>query len=309
MKKRIWKWSAIVLVALMLGLCAAGYYYFEHTLPRLLVCPKRQTFTGIQPAETPAKYGLKFTPYDVATRDGLKLACWFIPAVDAPAKGTVVILHGFSGSKEQMRDQYRLIAVHGWNAVVYDSRAHGESGGEFCSYGHKEKEDVGGVISQTREQFGDLGPVAVLGVSYGGAVALQALAVNPDIHCGISISSFCRLEDVARVHFRAVAPFEEDWIFHRILSNGERLAGFRVQDVQPIAAAKQIHQPVLVIHGTNDELCPISEARHLFENIPAAQKQWYEANGSDHAGVLQYGDVVNIHGRIVRFLHNQVAVQ
>jgi pimeloyl-ACP methyl ester carboxylesterase len=55
-----------------------------------------------------------------------------------------------------------------FDVLAYDSRAHGESGGNACTYGYYEKRD----LSRAIDLIG-LRPVVALGISLGAAVALH----------------------------------------------------------------------------------------------------------------------------------------
>ena len=290
------------LVCCGLGLLALVVAAGEFGLPRLFVVPRRTSYNQAAPADTPAKYGLAFTAFDITTPDHLTLKGWFVPVASGPARGTVIILHGWCGSKEWTREMIRLAVAHGYNAIAFDSRAHGASGGQYCTYGVREKDDVSAVLDEAQKRFGDIGPVGVFGISFGGAVATLALAGDPRLRFGIIVSSFSRLEDVARVQMRMFTKCDNDWLFHRVLAKGATLGGFKVAEVQPTEAARRITQPVLVIHGEHDNLCPIGDARQLFEHLASQRKEWYAAANSGHGNILGSADLAEINRRIVKFL-------
>ena len=302
---RVRKWTLIA-GAVLLVVLAGAVLAVEVLLPRMFVVPSRTHYNPAAPADTPLKEDLQFTAFDTTTRDGLTLKCWFVPAAPQPAAGTVLILHGWGGSKEWVRELIELVVRNGWNAVAYDSRAHGGSGGRYMSYGVREKDDVTAVLNQVEAQFKNAGPFGILGISYGGAVATQALGQEPRLRCGVILSSFCRLEDVARAQMRLMTGGCNDWVFHRVLAKGESLAGFRVGDVQPTEAARKITQPVLVIHGAHDNLCPVADARQLFEHIASKDKEWFAAEHADHFGILESSDRPEIDRRIVAFFGREM---
>jgi pimeloyl-ACP methyl ester carboxylesterase len=62
----------------------------------------------------------------------------------------------------------------GFDVVAFDSRAHGESDGDACTYGFYEKRDLVQLIDSL-----PAGPVVLIGVSLGAAVALQTAAIEP----------------------------------------------------------------------------------------------------------------------------------
>ena len=76
--------------------------------------------------------------------------------------------------------------------LAYDSRAHGESGGDACTYGFYEKKD----LSRAIDRLGG-GPVLAFGISLGAAVALQSAADDPRIARVVAVSAFSDLRTVA----------------------------------------------------------------------------------------------------------------
>ena len=302
MPRQFRKWLLFSGLAILIGVPIGAALVVEIVLPRTFVLPRRTHYNPALPADTPAKESLAFTAFDTTTSDGLVLKGWFVPARRQPAAGTVMILHGWGGSKEWMREFIDLVATNGWNAVAYDSRAHGASGGSYCSYGAKEKDDVTAVLNQVEAEFKNVDPVGILGISYGGAVTTQALALEPRLRCGIIVSSFCRLADVSRVQLRLMTGCSNDWLLHRVLAKGERLGGFLVAEIQPTEAARKIIQPTLVIHGAHDNICPLEDAHQLFEHLASKDKEWHVAEHSDHFHILESSDRPEIDRRIVSFL-------
>jgi uncharacterized protein len=300
--RKWWVIAGAVLSALLIG----AVLMVEVVLPRMFVVPSRTHYDPAAPADTPLKENLQFTAFDTTTSDGLTLKCWFVPASPQPAARTVLILHGWGGSKEWVRELIALVVRNGWNAVAYDSRAHGASGGRYMSYGMREKDDVTAVLNQVEAQFKNIGPFGILGISYGGAVTTQDLGQEPRLRCGVIISSFCRLEDVARVQMRLMTGCCNDWLFHRVLARGENLAGFRVSEVQPTEAAHKVTQPTLVIHGAHDNLCPVEDAHQLFEHIASKDKAWFAAEHADHFHILESSDRPEIDRRIVAIFRRKM---
>ncbi|MEN0139777.1 MAG: alpha/beta hydrolase [Rhodococcus sp. (in: high G+C Gram-positive bacteria)] len=63
--------------------------------------------------------------------DGVTLRGWFYPGTGNGKRPTVVLTHGFSAVKEMHLDEYaEVFAAAGLNALVYDHRNFGASGGE-----------------------------------------------------------------------------------------------------------------------------------------------------------------------------------
>ena len=173
-----------------------------------------------------------------------------------PRRGTVIYLHGSADNRTSGLFAAEHYTPRGYDVVVYDSRAHGESDGEACTYGYYEKEDLRRVIDAVAP-----GPVALIGVSLGGAVALQAAAIDPRITTVVAISTFSDLRTVATERAPSFASSDEIEAAFRL---AERTASFRVDEVSPVAAAARIAVPVLLVHGQDDRETPAAHSQRVF---------------------------------------------
>src|SRR6187200_594997 len=113
---------------------------------------------------TPAKLELAYDDVTFNAADGVPLKGWWVPAPEA--RGTVVLVHGLNRSRIEMVKKVPFLHKQGWNALLFDLRHHGQSGGDASSFGFFEKQDVHAAtaFARTRAQ----GPVVLWGVSLGG---------------------------------------------------------------------------------------------------------------------------------------------
>lgn len=283
MRKKI----LIAVAVLMVIGVGAGFYILRYVAPLAFLQPRRIEFTEHRPV--PEDYGLDARKFDVLVADSILLKGWFVFSKIKPAKATVVLLHGIGSCKEHMLGLSEHFANGGYNSVLYDTRAMGQSGGQYVTYGYYEKHDVSEYIDAALERFGDVGPFAVFGNSFGGAVALQAMAADDRIGCGIVESTFATLDETAfdYAHRRARIPFR--WIVRQVLKGGERIAGFKVEDVRPEESAREVQQPVLLIHGEIDERISVDYARRVYANLASADKELYIVKGGNHLNLWQAG--------------------
>ena len=61
--------------------------------------------------------------------------------------GTLVYLHGITDNRTSAAGIIERFGRRGFDVVAYDSRAHGESEGEACTYGFFEKQDLHRVLA------------------------------------------------------------------------------------------------------------------------------------------------------------------
>lgn len=99
-------------------------------------------------------------------------------------RGAVVYLHGIADNRGSAADAVRRMSHLGFDVAAFDSRAHGNSGGDACTFGYYEKRDLQRVIDTL-----PAGPVVVIGSSLGAAVALQAAAEDSRISAVVAAES------------------------------------------------------------------------------------------------------------------------
>jgi pimeloyl-ACP methyl ester carboxylesterase len=200
---------------------------------------------------------------------------WFHAAPGAAARGTIVYLHGVSANRDSGVGIADRFVPMGFDVVAYDSRAHGESGGEACTYGYYEKADLARVIDHLPRP-----PIVVMGTSMGAAVALQAAAEDRRIAAVVSIAAFADLRTAALERAPFVASKRNlDEAFRLAESEGR----FRVDDVSPVAAAPRIRVPVLLVHGDRDKETPYAHALRLFAALHEP-KRLLTISGGGHRG-------------------------
>jgi uncharacterized protein len=208
---------------------------------------------------------------------GTVLEGWTFPAAGT-RRGTVVYLHGVADNRGSSLGAARRFVARGYDVVAYDSRAHGGSGGEACTYGFYEKQDLGRVLDGI-----PAGPIIVIGSSLGAAVALQAAADDARISAVVAAEPFSDL--------RTIAAERAPWFFTRsALRDALALAGarggFDVDAVSPLVAVSRIRVPVLILHGAADVETSPDHSRRLFAALRAA-KRLLIVPGAGHNQSLQ----------------------
>ncbi|MBZ5552306.1 MAG: alpha/beta fold hydrolase [Acidobacteriia bacterium] len=216
----------------------------------------------------------------VFTGAGVTLRGWNCRASGTP-RGTVVYLHGVADNRTSGSAIAERYCGRGFEVVAYDSRGHGESGGDTCTYGYFEKKDLHRVLDTLEPHR-----IVLFGTSLGAAVALQEAAEDKRISAVIAVESFSDLRTVAverapffltRATIRKAFLLAEEW------------GRFRVDAVSPVAAAAHISVPVLLIHGALDRDTPVAHSQRILAAL-RGPKQLIVVPGAHHNESLQ-GDV------------------
>jgi uncharacterized protein len=209
--------------------------------------------------------------------DGVRLVGWRCRTT-AERRGTIVTLHGFANNRRGAAGIIGRYLPRGFDVVAYDSRAHGDSDGDVCTYGVRERIDLRRVIDTL-----DGGPVVLIGASLGGAVALQEAADDSRVAAVIAAESFSDVRTVARE--RAPAYFTAP-IIERAFALAERQGQFRLDDASPERAAPLITASVLLIHGAADVETRPDHSRRIYRAL-TGPKRLILVPGAGHNRSLQ----------------------
>jgi uncharacterized protein len=209
---------------------------------------------------SPASFQLPFEDISFRTGDGVSLKGWWVPAPDA--RGSVVLVHGLNRSRIEMVKKVPFLHEQGWNAILFDLRHHGDSGGTVSGLGHFEKEDVKAAIAEARSR--SKAPVVVWGISMGGASSVLAASEDPGIAGVVADSTFRSLRDTVLHHanlFRRATwwtrliparPTADEIVFWI-----GRRGGFDPDSVDVKAAAARLAgRPVLFVCNSGDRRMP-----------------------------------------------------
>lgn len=246
----------------------------------------------------PRDFGLKSEDVYFPADDGIVLHAWYIPAESAP-RGTVILAHGIDGNASDMLPRAWFLARDGYNSLVVDLRAHGQSAGNYATPGYLEARDVLGSVSYLRHGRHQNGPIAVFGHSYGAVAAIYAASRTPDIAAVIADGAFISFEKMMR---RATILLAQDPDRSYIDRVGLEVAGTRAAEwaVIPIyflrtnvwpspgrsdllSAIPRINpRPILFIAGQDDEICPPENARLMYQVADSPHKQLLIVPGAEH---------------------------
>jgi pimeloyl-ACP methyl ester carboxylesterase len=193
----------------------------------------------------------------------------------APAiKGTVFVLHGIEDDKEMAPYVlYREMLVQaGYRAIQVDLRGHGRSTGDWITYGVVESQDLKQVLDELERRGLVAGDVGVIGLSYGGAIAIQWAAKDPRVKAVVALEPFCTLEDAALDASNLVLG-PARWMYNTndlraAVKRAGELAHFDPAQASPLAAISTLERPVLIFHSKTDELVNVRQSQKLHDANP-----------------------------------------
>jgi len=265
------------------------------SIQALLIRPSVKPGTSVRYCEMRRRLGRRFAS---SAGEGDAANC-------APVWGTVFLLHGRSGIKEDGVTIAERFAAAGLATILFDSRAHGESPASTMSYGVREVPDLGLLIDAVESRYngeGDAGavPLMVFGNSMGAAVTVQALPIEPRLRAAVLVSPFASLSDLTGEMLERRLPMGEGIVRRAVATYARAHAGLILDTIRPEQAAVAIDVPTMTVHGDCDEVIPIEHGKKLFDAIGDDRKIWRCVPGAQHGNVLLKGGD-DLYEEIVRF--------
>ena len=201
-------------------------------------------------------------------------------------KGTVVILHGRTGRKENGIGIAERFCAAGLRCILIDLPSHGESPVENVKFGSTEWEQnlPFKVLTECAEKFHfNTDNVALWGMSMGGSFATAAAADQEHGHVWDSLAIVCSFDELAPVIERKC---KFSWLKKLTSNLCQYHGGADFADVTPAKWAKEVSTPVLVVHGDEDELIPEARGMVLHDSFASTDKKWLTVAGGNHDNIL-----------------------
>lgn len=238
----------------------------------------------------------------ITADDGVTLAALCYRQEEESGKWAL-IMHGYTSGKENMQPYGQKYYEQGFSVIVPDQRAHGESGGEYCTMGRRESLD----IIKWAEYIGDEAPDAELtvhGVSMGAASAVMAAGEGLPENVSAVISD-CAFSDAESIISYQLAENLGDGA-KALCFGGSITARLRTGcgwgETSALESARRSNVPILFIHGGADDFVPLSMAEELYA-AAVCRKKLVIIPGAAHASSV-YKDTEKYWREVFDFLSN-----
>lgn len=199
---------------------------------------------------------------ELLTSDGLRLSERRWPAPQL-ATTTVVLVHGFTGSKDHpdVVAMARALVDAGHGVISYDARGHHDSDG-VCTLGEAEELDVAAAVAEARSLTDR---VVTVGASMGGIAVLRHARTDPELDGVVTVSTPAEWKLPRNVQGLFSMALSQTgvgrwWAARRL---GVRLDPGWNHPPAPVEVAAEIRSPLAVVHGTADRMIPASAAQRL----------------------------------------------
>lgn len=239
----------------------------------------------------------------ITSSDGLNLCATFLPAM-TKTKKTVIAFHGY---KSKGSNDYAVISefyhAQGYNVLIVDNRAHGESEGKYIGFGCLDRKDCLKWVEYAKNRFGDDSIIFLHGISMGAATVVMASGEElPSCVKGIiSDCAFTSAWDIFKYILKRdyhMPPFP---LLYTTSYLTKFLAGYGFRDCSSLDQVKKAKVPFLFIHGSDDNFVPTKMSKQLYDACPT-DKNLIIVEGASHAESY-YADTDTYEKEIGKFLN------
>eukprot|EP00752_Nemacystus_decipiens_P014533 g12942.t1 len=201
---------------------------------------------------------------------------WIIQGKQADGP-TVLVLHGHRDFTHGAMRFVPTLAPFASSIVLFDWPGHGGCTAPWMTCGKREPGDTIAVLEGLPDDIRDK-PIVLFGYSLGGQIAIKTAGVYTDRFAGVIVDGPYRRWDTP-IHLKLQRYRVPSFPFVHLAGLFFWVSGL-MRKFDRAQYAKQIERPLLVLHGSDDRICPIEEGRELAEAAP--NSTFIEIEGGRH---------------------------
>ena len=213
----------------------------------------------------------------------------------------VVLLHGYTGSREMMYGYAYWYAERGFSVLAPDFRCQGESEGDYIGLGATDSKDLAGWIDLILQRDPEA-EIVLHGLSMGASTAL--------IYTGGDVPDNVKAVISDSAYTDAYSMFREkigSWFYlpaFPVVDSAELMirirAGYDLKETSPLKAVSRSRVPTFFIHGKEDRMIPV-EMCHALYDAASCEKEIMIMDGAGHTQSAEK-DPVRFFGEVQKFL-------
>jgi len=204
------------------------------------------------------------------SKSGAQLSGWFLEAKQG--KGGVLLLHGVKSNRLQMLNRARFLQKAGYNVLLFDFQAHGESNGSKITFGHLESLDASSAYDYLADRVCSPN-IGVIGVSLGGASALLG-DIKSKAKVLILESVYPTIEEAIKNRLKIYLGSIGSYFSSLLTLQLKHRLGVPANKLMPIVHLKNITGAVMIISGSKDKHTTPIETKRMFLNAKEPKRLW-----------------------------------
>lgn len=243
--------------------------------------------------------GMPYINVYIKSFDGLRL---YGALLENYSDKIVICVHGFTGSgKKDFASLAQAYYKNGYNVLLVDNRAHGQSEGKYVGFGVLDRLDLRNWVKYVINRFGSNVQVFLHGISMGAATVLMASSIMPkNVRGIIADCGFTSVYEIFEYVLKRDYHLPKFPIIYLTNIMSKIRAGYGYKDVNTTTEIARSDIPILFIHGENDEFVPLWMTMKNYSHCKA-YKELFIVRESEHAE-SHYIDKKGYEKRILTFI-------
>jgi len=232
---------------------------------------------------SPTEMGFPHEAVRFTTDDGVTLDGWLIPAA-RETRAAVILLHGFSWHRLPWLSFFVPWLRQRYHVLQFDFRGHGASDRALITLGTAERRDVAAAVRLLEGR--GLGPIALYGISMGGATAIIAAPELP-VAAVVADAAYADIRHPIANRMRE-QRLPLPGLGSRLIIAGAALRA-RTRLISPIDRVAGIApRGLLLIAPRRDQLISWRQSVRLYESA-GDPKELYVVDGAEHGEARAVG--------------------
>lgn len=226
--------------------------------------------------------------------------------IDKDNDNWVVILHGQNGSVEDIYDIGLHYASEGYNILMPDLRAHGESEGSYFGMGWLDRLDVINWIDIILDEHPSAN-VIIHGVDLGAdtALMLSGEPLKESIKVIIAEGAYTNAWDAVKTEYKTRHPKWPTFpIMHMLNPVAKVWGGYTLTEADAVSQVKKTKVPILLIRGGNDTYVTETMTEELNQAIASEHEVLTIATGTHED--CRFAEPDTYYGKVMEFIERYV---
>ncbi len=256
----------------------AFFIFLNYILHRIFHHP------AVPEKRKPSDEGLEYEEVLIPTAHQKKVQLWALKPPKSSSEFAVLFVHGWANTVDSLLLIAKKVAKC-CPVYMLNTRNHGKSDPENTMTIIKYETDIRHAIDYIQKQQQRKVPVVLIGHSLGGAAVLLTASEDARVIGAVSISTFSSMYHILYQGFmKAKVP---DWFINSLMTYIEFRLGRTLQEISPAQIIKKLEIPVLLIHGTKDEVVEYSELEKIYKEGKKDLVEKVVAKGHSHSSLLE----------------------